>query len=937
MLGRSTRPRSLFRKLVLNGVNNSKTAIQNDCLMRLYDADSELKAISTELDSFDGKKDPVRCNLLVNQLRTAQDKVISLLFQLMDECSCERAPRDYRMKFPDEILLSEGSESLNGQIWFGAECLSAGSNILNHNKESTMLRPMAKTLTQHLDSLRNDLRDLVIDGGGAARINHTLIKKMVTFDHIFATFEYEYVRTMLPIRTVAEIEKLQEVAVLFSETLIDCVRRGLIKQDDIDEFQPIVMIAIPRLAIVRGLLYKNENPIYTRHKSQMCSLFQPFHGPLHSIRKLLRGLSANELLKLEKMLANDQSSSNDNIQQIKQCNDAECHPKPPHADSEQDKPTTQAGTSNANYANMLMDGLQYPVGQKRADLDGEDMPCQSPSRHQDDLSHSEMRASSSKTNIVKACDSSKASPKEDENLIPSPSTSLPSPSGRKSLPCRANHSDDEHRNDADQENQHIRNQCDTENCCLSPPESDAQLERLIANFSPSMNDESESQPTTTILPQPDSQNACLQQDSPDEIVAQQQSSEAATITRTEPQSNNKQVRDENQAEIEGIIQKQAQKLLQRLFVAISGVADQLQSNFASDLRFILRHIFSSEIAGDESDDDDDLDELLTGTNEGEIYDGDEDEEDGDYSNENSDSSLPIEQGIEAQETNLIDFESGYTLMDTVDQDNLYSSEVANNATANRNHSFINTNSLGVLYPPNSAPSSHQHQVVVQQDPTVVAVGPIISSQQQANVHFSQTDDTQRALQNTLDQRQMNRELLADYMRSASNQGVIVNQEESPNERSIMDENHQRLVQQHLQSVSRATSRIAAAAAAASVASMNSAYGHNMVDGSGSGSTHQHQYQVSSNQRINGGSERRSRHHHGSSRSRRSRGPPVWVPDQDVVQCSCCQAQFTLFRRRHHCRACGQIFCADCSKFTKDLNCWGYNGPVRVCESCFNQP
>ena len=107
------------------------------------------------------------------------------------------------MKFPDEILLSEGSKSLNGQIWFGAECLSAGSNILNHNKESTMLRPMAKTLTQHLDSLRNDLRDLVIDGGGAARINYSLIKKMVTFDHIFATFEYEFVRTMLPIRTVA--------------------------------------------------------------------------------------------------------------------------------------------------------------------------------------------------------------------------------------------------------------------------------------------------------------------------------------------------------------------------------------------------------------------------------------------------------------------------------------------------------------------------------------------------------------------------------------------------------------------------------------------------------------------------------------------------------------------------------------------------------------
>jgi hypothetical protein len=325
--------------------------------------------------------------------------------------------------------------------------------------------------------------------------------------------------------------------------------------------------------------------------------------------------------------------------------------------------------------------------------------------------------------------------------------------------------------------------------------------------------------------------------------------------------------------------------------------------------------------------------MFTGNNDGDMYEGDDDDEGGDYTNENSDSSLPIEQGIEAQETNLIDFESGYTLMDTIDQDNLYTAEVTASVTASQNHPFIGPNSLDVLYPPNTTSSAQQNQVVVQ-DP--IAVSPLINSRHQSNVNYNQSDDTQRALHNTLDQRQMNRELLADYMRSAGNQGALVSHEESPNERSIMDDNHQRLVQRHLESVTRATSHIAVAAAAASVANMNTAYGHNMVDSGSSNNQHPHQYQVSSNQRISG-SERRSRHHHGSSRSRRPRGPPVWVPDQDVIQCSCCNSQFTLFRRRHHCRACGQIFCADCSKFTKDLNCWGYNGPVRVCESCFNQP
>lgn len=30
-------------------------------------------------------------------------------------------------------------------------------------------------------------------------------------------------------------------------------------------------------------------------------------------------------------------------------------------------------------------------------------------------------------------------------------------------------------------------------------------------------------------------------------------------------------------------------------------------------------------------------------------------------------------------------------------------------------------------------------------------------------------------------------------------------------------------------------------------------------------------------------------------------PPPWVPDEDAPNCMGCQTQFTMFRRRHHCR------------------------------------
>ncbi|CEF71179.1 Rabenosyn-5 [Strongyloides ratti] len=40
----------------------------------------------------------------------------------------------------------------------------------------------------------------------------------------------------------------------------------------------------------------------------------------------------------------------------------------------------------------------------------------------------------------------------------------------------------------------------------------------------------------------------------------------------------------------------------------------------------------------------------------------------------------------------------------------------------------------------------------------------------------------------------------------------------------------------------------------------------------------------------------------------------WAPDKDSNCCSYCQQTFNITRRRHHCRLCGKIICANCSKF-----------------------
>jgi len=47
----------------------------------------------------------------------------------------------------------------------------------------------------------------------------------------------------------------------------------------------------------------------------------------------------------------------------------------------------------------------------------------------------------------------------------------------------------------------------------------------------------------------------------------------------------------------------------------------------------------------------------------------------------------------------------------------------------------------------------------------------------------------------------------------------------------------------------------------------------------------------------------------------------------------CKSFFNFFKRKHHCRACGLIFCNNCSLRKTTLKQIGYDEPVRVCNNC----
>ncbi|XP_023246343.1 hepatocyte growth factor-regulated tyrosine kinase substrate isoform X2 [Copidosoma floridanum] len=61
--------------------------------------------------------------------------------------------------------------------------------------------------------------------------------------------------------------------------------------------------------------------------------------------------------------------------------------------------------------------------------------------------------------------------------------------------------------------------------------------------------------------------------------------------------------------------------------------------------------------------------------------------------------------------------------------------------------------------------------------------------------------------------------------------------------------------------------------------------------------------------------------------------PEWV---DGDKCHRCRVAFNTFNRKHHCRACGQVFCSQCSGKFSTIPKYGIEKEVRVCNTCYDQ-
>ncbi|XP_043498927.1 zinc finger FYVE domain-containing protein 1-like isoform X2 [Polistes fuscatus] len=63
-------------------------------------------------------------------------------------------------------------------------------------------------------------------------------------------------------------------------------------------------------------------------------------------------------------------------------------------------------------------------------------------------------------------------------------------------------------------------------------------------------------------------------------------------------------------------------------------------------------------------------------------------------------------------------------------------------------------------------------------------------------------------------------------------------------------------------------------------------------------------------------------------------PSYWRPNNEIKWCFKCKTTFGVTDTKHHCRACGEGFCAQCSSQTKCVPSRNWYTPVRVCDTCY---
>ncbi|XP_065919581.1 lateral signaling target protein 2-like [Dysidea avara] len=239
-----------------------------------------------------------RRNEMIQQLKQSQHNLMNVILNIIEDAIPDsRSPRHFRAKYPDDVLLDQ----INGPIWFGAECIAAGSHIAHHEWESNELRPYAVHLTECVQKVREALREQ------CKKDCNTYPEKLRDllrwFDFTWAEFEFRYVSLMCTVKSELQYAHQQALTVLFSEATQRAIEKGYLSKDMVDYMDPSLMFAIPRLAIVCGVAVHEDGPLCTtKPVREIPMMFRVYRSVLCRIKELLGHLTNEQFQRLERAL-----------------------------------------------------------------------------------------------------------------------------------------------------------------------------------------------------------------------------------------------------------------------------------------------------------------------------------------------------------------------------------------------------------------------------------------------------------------------------------------------------------------------------------------------------------------------------------------------------------------------------------------------------------
>ncbi|EPZ32116.1 hypothetical protein O9G_002611 [Rozella allomycis CSF55] len=206
----------------------------------------------------------------------------NLVYSEMDESI--KAPRTYRSVIPreDQMELEDG---FSENILFAAEAISRGFRIRGIENYTDLLKHPAVQLHGAFEAVRFVFRNRAMNNPEPPY--HDLVGVMTVFDQAWAKFEQEMCICYFGYHMVRGVDTIAES---MNKTIEETVEKGLIKRDDIIEYDPSMMFIVPRLTLLHML------------REGDFGWFCDRVGKLNDLEKKVKKLDKEEFEELERML-----------------------------------------------------------------------------------------------------------------------------------------------------------------------------------------------------------------------------------------------------------------------------------------------------------------------------------------------------------------------------------------------------------------------------------------------------------------------------------------------------------------------------------------------------------------------------------------------------------------------------------------------------------